>query len=128
MLAVARNVDLASLPEAVARFAPAGQVFVTAGRRYEVFAVSVFEGQAGFQVVDDLKYPAWLPAVLFDLEDTTLPPDWICNVFPDDDPQVIMGPRFLAQNLAAYSRMVELETEQVRRFWQRLDRLKEELG
>jgi hypothetical protein len=119
MLAVARQVDLASLPGAVARFAPLGQVFVTAGRRYEVFAVSVFEGQVAFQVVDDIEYPAWLPAVLFDLEDATLPSDWICNIF-QQEPTLVLGPRFVANSLDVYRKMVELEADSVTQFWERV--------
>jgi len=100
--------------------ASAGQVFVTAGSRYEVFAVSVFEGQVAFQVVDDIEYPAWLPAVLFDLEDATLPSDWICNAFRQE-PILVLGPRFVAKNLDAYGKMVELEAESVAQFWERVN-------
>lgn len=120
MLAVARQVDLETLPGAIARFAPPGQVFLTAGHQYRVFAVAVFKGQAFLQVVDDLKHPAWLPALLFDLEETTLPPDWICSVFREE-PTLLLGPDFVAKDLAAYKRMVELEPDAVELFWKRVE-------
>ncbi len=119
MLAVARKIDLENLPEAIARLAPPGQVFLTVERHYDVFAVAIFEGQVLLQVVDDLEYPAWLPAWLFELQDTALPSEWICNVFREE-PALVLGPVFVAKDLAAYVRMVELEAGAVDLFWQQV--------
>lgn len=124
MRGVARHVDSEQLPEALRRLAPAGQTFVTAGREYSVFAVAVFEGHALLQVIDDLEYPAWLPAWLFDVKDTELPSDWICNV-SREEPALVLGPEFVAKDRSAYNRMVELDSESVEMFWKRA---KERLG
>ncbi|HEV7735537.1 MAG TPA: hypothetical protein VGR62_25405 [Candidatus Binatia bacterium] len=119
VIVVARAVDLASYPESIAKFATPGQVFVSSGKRYEVRAISTFEGVLFMQIVDDIESPAWLPAWLFDVIDPTLPADWICNAFRTE-PTFLMGPAFIAKDQQAYARMVELETEQVTRFWKRV--------
>jgi hypothetical protein len=118
MRGVAKHVDFERLPEALRSLAPTGQTFITAGREYSVFALAVFEGKVLLQVVDDLKYPAWLPAWLFDLKDSELPSDWICNVFREE-PALVLGPAFVAQDRSAYNRMVELDSESVEMFWKR---------
>jgi hypothetical protein len=128
MRALARPVDYASCPETVALYVNPGQVRLTPGSEYVIHALAVFGGIAHVQVIDDLGYPGWRPAWLFSFADSTMPKDWICSVFPDGDPQVIVGPRFVAQDQDAYSRMVELQAEQVSRFWERLDRLRDEVG
>jgi hypothetical protein len=118
MYVLARLSRLTSRPPMVARFATPGQVFITEGERYQVFAVAVFEGHGMLQVVDDLRYPAWLPAWLFDVDDPSLPRDWICNAFREE-PVLLLGPDFVAKDHEAYASMVELETGQVERFWKR---------
>lgn len=117
---VARNVDLARVPPELATAVVPGQVFLTAGRCYEVFAMAVFAGRVTVQVIDDLRYPAWLPAWLFETVDSTIPSDWICNFF-HDDPVLIAGPTFVAQDQEAHARMVELEADEVDRFWKRAE-------
>lgn len=107
------------MPKPVARFAPPGQRFLTVGRQYEVHAIAVFEGVTRFQVVDDLGYPHWYPTWLFEVSDTTMPSDWICNVFRDE-PALVIGPNFVAGDLAAYEAMVELDSEKVDLFWKRV--------
>jgi hypothetical protein len=100
-----------------------GQVFVTSGVAYDVHALTVFEGQTLLQIVNDVGYPAWLPGWLFDIVDRTLAQDWIVNLF-ESEPTLVMGPEFLAKDLASYIAMVELQTAQVEEFWQRLRRLR----
>jgi len=119
MRAVARQIEVGSLPESIAKFAPPGQVFLTAGRQYDVHAIAVFEGQPSLLVVDDLRNPAWYPAWLFEVVDTALPPDWICNVFREE-PALVVGPDFVASDLAAYEGMVELAADRVDLFWKRV--------
>lgn len=120
MRAIARQIDIGSLPASIARFAPPGQVFLTAGREYDVHAISVFGGQPTFLVVDDLKYPAWYPAWLFDVTATVLPPDWICSVFRAE-PVLVLGPKFVASDIDAYEGMVELAADKVEMFWRRIE-------
>jgi hypothetical protein len=125
MEVIARQVDLAQAPASIARLVTPGQVFVTAGKRYEVFAVALFEGRLTLQIVDDLRYPAWLPIWLFEVADPALPPDWICNLF-HDEPALLLGPHFVAKDQAAHASMVELEADQVDRFWKRVESLRAE--
>ncbi len=115
-----RQVDLAKAPVDITPRVTPGQVFVTAGKTYEVLALAAFEGRMTFQIVDDLKYPAWLPAWLFEVVDPGLPADWICNVF-HDEPALLLGPEFVAKDQAAHASMVELEADQVERFWKRVE-------
>ncbi len=121
MRVFARPVDYAACPSSVAMYVNREQVHITPGTEYMVHALVVFDGVTLFQVVDDLGYPSWKPTWLFGASDDSLDEDWICSVFPDDGPQVVIGPRFLAQDITSYSRMVELESGQVERFWKRLD-------
>lgn len=123
MRVLAREVDLTRCPPRVAESARPGQVFVTAGKQYEVYAVAVFEGCPMLQIVDDLRSAAWLPAWLFDVIDASLPVDWICNLFREE-PALVMGPLFVATDQTAYSSMVELESGQVDRFWNRVEALR----
>ena len=103
MRVLARQVNLMTCPPNVARFATPGQVLVTAGRHYEVFALAVFEGHPLIQIVDDLRYPSWL----FDVVDPALPSDWICNLFREE-PSFVAGPDFVAKDQAAYGRWLSL--------------------
>lgn len=113
---------------------------VTIGSVYDVHAIVFYNwvwyfqphhpvqmpGSAELQLIDDLGYPSWYPSVLFEVVDGKLPSDWKCNVFPHNDmqgPVMVIGPDFLVQNEAAYTAMVELEADQVDRFWKRVDSL-----
>jgi hypothetical protein len=128
MHVLARTVDIAAGPPKVTRFATLGQVFLTAGRKYEVHALAVFDGQAMLQIIDDLRYPAWLPAWLFEVVDASLPTDWICNTY-QADPVVLAGPSFVAKDQGSYRRMVEQQADEVDLFWKRVaerERLAEE--
>jgi hypothetical protein len=127
MRVVARPVDVAIAPPELAGLVTPGQVFLTSGQAYAVFAIAVFKGRTTLQVIDDLKYPAWLPAWLFDVVDPTVPSDWICNVF-HDDPVLVAGPTFVAKDQEAHARMVELEPHEVDLFWKRVQALPEETG
>jgi hypothetical protein len=80
----ARHVDVAQAPETIASLVTPGQVFITPGKRYAVFAIASFGARLTLQVVDDLGYPAWLPASRFEVIDPALPSDWICSVFHDE--------------------------------------------
>ena len=127
MQVVARHVDVATAPPELAGLVTPGQVFLTAGRTYAVFSLAVFKGRTTLQVVDDLRYPAWLPAWLFDVVDAAVPSDWICNVF-HDDPVLVAGPPFVAKDQGAHARMVELEASEVDLFWKREQALNEGKG
>lgn len=114
----ARQADHALAPAPVRPYL--GQTLITAGKEYEVHAAVVFEGLVLVQVVDDVGYPGWKPAWLFDVVDPSVPTDWICSTF-HDDPSLVLGPEFVAGGQERYAAMVELEPEQVERFWKRVE-------
>ena len=121
MRVVAREVDESDMPQALIRREPPGQRFLTVGREYTVHALTVFEGHVKFQIVDDLGHPALHAAWLFDVVDPSIPNDWIASPFRAE-PSLVVGPPFLASDLDAYARMVQLEMAEVDEFWKRLDR------
>ncbi len=127
MKVLAREVKIIECPPSVASFgfSQPNKVHVTVGRQYVVHAISMFRTVLFLQVVDDLEYPAWYPAWFFENLDMSLPSDWICNI-QRDDPQLIMGPSFIAKNEDAYNAMVQLESEPVKLFWERVKALSEE--
>jgi hypothetical protein len=99
------------------------QTFTTAGKEYEVHAVAVFDnGIPFFQFVDDLGYPSWKPSLLFEVSDGALPTDWICNPLSTKEGEsiLLLGPDFIVVNEEAYNAMVELDANQVERFWRRV--------
>jgi len=102
------------------------QRFITADKEYDVHAIQVYEdGVPFFQFVDDLGYPAWLPHLLFDVIDTSIPDDWHCNALRGDRGILLaIGPYFVVKHETAICDMIELEAGQVDRFWKRLDALK----
>lgn len=102
-----------------------GQTLITPGKEYEVHAAAVFEGLVLVQVVDDFGYPGWKPAWLFDVIDPAVPADWICSTF-HDEPSFLLGPEFVAGGQERYAAMVELEPEQVERFWKRIEERRRE--
>jgi hypothetical protein len=73
--------------------------------------------------VDDLGYPAWIPGWLFTITDPSLPADWICQVL-HEELELVMGPDFIAKDESAYGTMVDLASDQVERFWKRVDGLR----
>ncbi len=113
-----RNPDMAGCPAHIEPYARDPDL--TPGRDYEVHAISVYEGVVCFLVINDLDIPGWLPAWLFEITETSLPKDWVCNGFPDW-PELVIGPGFIAASQDAYARMVELDAAQVDRLWQRVD-------
>mgnify|MGYP001217427755 CR=1 FL=1 len=116
----ARQVNLAEAPDSIREFlGNPDQVLVSPGKEYEVHAVAVFKGQVFMLFVNDLDYPNWKPAWLFDVVDSAIPTDWICSTF-HDEPSLVLGPDFIAGSVEEYNAMAELEPEQVERFWRRV--------
>jgi hypothetical protein len=120
MRVLARNVNWGECPHEIAAYTKRSQTFLTVGREYEVHGVAIFKGFPALQVVDDLRQPSWEASWLFDVVDSAVPEDWICNVF-QDEPLLVMGPEFIARDRLSYGAMVELEADQVDRFWKRID-------
>jgi len=119
MRVVARKVNWSECPADIAPYTKESQTFLTVGHEYEVQAVAVFKGSVALQVIDDLRYPAWEASWLFEVLDKTIPSDWICSVF-EDEPILVLGPEFIAKDRDSYGAMVDLEADQVDRFWKRV--------
>jgi hypothetical protein len=118
----ARQVDYATAPKVLRLYL--GQPLVTVGKEYDVHAVAVFEGRVMMQIITDADWPSWRTAWLFDVIDRSIPSDWICATF-HDEPSLVLGPEFIARSIEDYEAMVELVTEKVDRFWQRVEALEE---
>jgi len=101
-------------------FSDQSVVHLTIGTEREVHAVSVFSGVVFLMVLNDLDFFVWLPAWLFQVLDGSLPSDWIIGVF-DDDPVAVIGPRFVAESLESYTRMVEEDPTLIRMMRDRID-------
>lgn len=118
----ARQLNEAAIPAEIAPWFNPDQLFVTPGTHYEVHAIAVYAGVTFVQFIDDLGYPSWKPGWLFDVKDARLPADWTSNLF-QSELSLVIGPDFLLRDEDAYRRMVELDADQVRRFWARIDAL-----
>jgi hypothetical protein len=97
------------------------QLFFTEGQTYVVHAVSVYDGVAFVQVVDDLQTPLFRPRTLFETHDPTIPSDWILNVFQHGPIQLVMGPPFVARDLESYNAMIDQREPQMTQFWKSVD-------
>jgi len=102
------------------------QRFITAGKEYEVHAISVRlrdPPMVLFQIIDDLRYPSWLPHILFEIVDRSCAPDWCCNVLEEEGraKRFLLGPEFIVRDAESHDAMVELEADQVDLFWKRID-------
>jgi len=106
-------------PPGIALFIPIDAP-LTVGKDYEVHAITVFQGVVFFQVVEDEgELPAWVPAWMCRTVAGEMPGDWVANMV--DEGHFVIGPQFLARDLQSYVDMVELNPEQIARFWRRLD-------
>ena len=105
-------------------FSPSSILYLTKGVKYDVHAISLFEGYFFVQVINDIKTPCWFPLDFFDLCDNKVPNDWICNFFAEE-PKMVLGPEFVAKSIEAYNAMAQLEPNEERLFW---DRIKKEGG
>ena len=114
--------SLKDAPEEVFRVGHtrASVLHISKDKEYVVYAVSLFKGLLYYQIVDDTGIISWRLYCVFTVVDRALPPDWECNVFPGSV-RLVMGPAFICESEAAYSAMVELEPDQVERFWQRVN-------
>jgi hypothetical protein len=118
-----RNPKREDVPREEAVYISPSQIFLTAGRDYEVHAVSVYDRLVFVLVVDDKETPIFLPRTIFDVSDPGVPGDWICNVFPEGPVQLVLGPPFIAKDLDSYNAMIDQRMEQVTQFWKRVESL-----
>ena len=113
----ALNIEWDKVPSELESFISPNQTFITPGKEYFVYALSIYIKIVFALVIDDLNTPVFLPASIFETISPEVPCDWICNLGVDDDLEMILGPEFIAKDLEAYSSMVDQESDQVERFW-----------
>ncbi len=107
-------------PQIAAVGSPETDTFVTLGKEYEVYAMSLYQGVLWLQIVNDVEIIHWHPAWFFEIRDSSLPQDWICNLF-EGDVAMVIGPTFIASDISSYVRMVELDMKMVEQFRSRID-------
>jgi hypothetical protein len=119
----ARNIDeaLAKTPRHEAPFEPRGQVFLTEGKEYTVYALSVYKGMVSVLIVDDLHSQVFYLTRLFDVVDPQIESDWICTTFPDDPVQLLLGPAYIAKDIESYGALLDHRSPQMDLFWRRID-------
>jgi hypothetical protein len=96
---------------------------LTVGHAYVVFALTVFLGTAWYYVMDDddLAWPTWMPSSLFEIEDGTVPSNWVVGYFrfsQDDQRPMLSFPEW-ATDHGFYERLVDGEAEAVEIFERR---------
>lgn len=116
-----RSLPPGELPSPEAEYVSDAQTFLSPDKDYDVYAISVYDGVVFLQVVDDKSTPAFLPRGLFDVVDTHVPEDWICNAFPSGPVQLVLGPAFVAATLPSYEAMIDQRQAQVDEFWKRVE-------
>lgn len=116
-----RAPELATLPRDEAIYVSPQQLFLSLDKTYVVHAVSVYDHIVFVQIVDDLDTPVFKPRVLFEMVESGVPRDWICNVFADGPVQMILGPSYVAKDLDSYNAMIDQRIAQVEQFWRRVD-------
>lgn len=114
------NEALRSVSEHESKYVSPSQLCLSSAVEYEVHAVSVYDGISFVLVIDDDATPTFLPRALFETTSSLIPHDWICNLFPIDPVQLVMGPSFIASSLTSYNAMVDQEWSQVQSLWQRV--------
>jgi hypothetical protein len=120
----ARKIQANETPPSMQAFLGDNQTFVTERNEYDVYAMSWFDGVIFLQIVNDVRLPAWVPFILFEVIDGTMPNDWKCNLFPQNAASglgMLIGPAFIVRDEQSYQEMVELNSEQVSRFWKRYE-------
>jgi hypothetical protein len=78
-----------------------------------VCGISVYKKVLFFLIVDDLKIPVFLPRWLFQVEEKSIPADWICSAALGADVDLVAGPEFVARDLEAYVSVVDQVPESV---------------
>lgn len=96
---------------------------LTPGRTYPVFGITVLLGLTWYYVLDDddLDWPTWAPAPLFEVVDGRIPPSWQYGYFTfgrDDQFPMISFPEW-ASDHHFYERLVDGEPEALATFDQR---------
>ncbi len=113
----ALNIDWKNVPPEVKPFISHTQTFITPGKEYPAYALSIYVKVVFLLIIDDLETPVFLPSWLFEIVSPDIPKDWICNLRVDDDVDMVIGTEFIAKDLEAYNSLADQEPEQLDRVW-----------
>jgi hypothetical protein len=93
---------------------------VTPGRDYPVVGITIMQGQAWYYIHDDddLAWPIWTPASVFEVVDGHMPASWIVGYFrfaPDRQYPLISFPEWASDHYF-YERLVDGEPDALRTY------------
>ncbi|MEZ5125300.1 MAG: hypothetical protein R2826_03500 [Thermoleophilia bacterium] len=105
---------------------------VTLGRRYAVYAITVYLGIAWYYIMDDdgNPWPVWTPAPLFEIADGSLPSSWQIGYFRfdrEDQYPIVSFPEW-ASDHSFYERLVDRDAAAVRIFTTRRHEVRGDRG
>lgn len=95
------------------------QTNFTVGKEYEVYGLSVYDGVTFLQVIDDINTIKFSARGQFEVVNSEIPVDWICTTVADGPVQLLLGPPYMARDLAAYNGMIDHDSEQNHAFYAR---------
>ena len=107
MKVASREFDVSKCEKGEIFFHSPSQTFLSLGKEYEVYALSVYKGVTFLLVLDDLGTPTFYPRFLFEVVESCIPNDWICNAFGCGEVSMVIGPDFIADSVEKYNDMVD---------------------
>lgn len=122
-----RNSYADAPPHVVWGASPRSQTYLTLGKEYEVYTLSIYKGCLCLLVIADHGDETFRPSWFFEIVDRTVPKDWQINLFDDGEYlQGVIGPEFIARDGESYNALVEELPEAVEKFVKYRLRLKKE--
>jgi hypothetical protein len=99
------------------------EYYVTPGREYFVYGVTIFLGIAWYYIIDDVgnAWPIWYPCSMFEVVDGRLPASWLLGYFRFDrevQETVLSFPEW-ASDFHFYERLTDLDPTTVATFERR---------
>ena len=120
------DIEWTGLAVHLAPFVSKLQMFVTPGAEYVVHALSVYKKVVFVLIVDDTESPVFVPSSLFETVSNDVPADWKCNLIAECEVELVVGPDFIAKDLNAYNGMIDHESDQIARFWNRMREMRDD--
>lgn len=95
---------------------------VTTGQSYVVYEVALFNGGLIVLIIDDNRQPNWYPMELFEVEDGTLPSNWLFALRDGDEngTQAVWGHPRLVTDPALDDSLANQDSEARVTFWREI--------
>lgn len=93
------------------------QFTLSEGLDYEVHGIVVYDGLVASLIVDDDSYLEWVPNYLLEIIDPRIPDSWICSIFGQQVPSLVLGPPVVAASQEDYERLVDQDSQKIADFW-----------